>query len=112
MEVRAAGGQRRGVSSWSGGRGFLRDWCAGDSGPLGCMFEGRHGEGQGALGREAERTTGRGAGEGRPPRNRGPHLWEHRAPHHDSPVVPVGSSESIFRDFGIHLGSDTTQQPQ
>ena len=36
-------GQRRGVSSWSGGGAFLWDWCAGDSGPLECMFEGRRG---------------------------------------------------------------------
>ena len=60
-----------GVSSWSRGRAFLWDWCAGDSGPLGCMFEGRRGAGQGALGWEAGRTADRGAGEGQAPKEQG-----------------------------------------
>ena len=64
-------GQRRGVSSWSEGGAFLWDWCAGDSGPLGCMFEGRRGVGQGALGWEAGRTVDRGAGEGQAPKEQG-----------------------------------------
>ena len=46
---------------------FLWDWCAGDSGPLGCTFEGRFRAGQGALGWEAGRTADRGAGEGQAP---------------------------------------------
>ena len=50
---------------------FLRDWCAGDSGHLGCMFEGRRGAGQGALGWEAGRTADRGAGEGQAPKEQG-----------------------------------------
>ena len=91
---------------------FLWDWCAGDSGPLGCTFEGRFRAGQGALGWEAGRTADRGAGEGQAPKEQGSHPWEHRASHHDSPKVRVGSSESILRDFGIRLGSHTTQQPQ
>ena len=91
---------------------FLWDWCAGDSGPLGCMFEGRRGAGQGALGWEAGRTADRGAGEGQAPKEQGLHPWEHKAPHHNSPMVRVCSSESILKDFGIRLGLDTTQQPQ
>ena len=50
---------------------FLWDWCAGDSGPLGCMFEGRCGAGQGALGWEAGRTADRGVGEGQAPKEQG-----------------------------------------
>ena len=40
-EVRAAGRQRRGFPPEAGVRGFLWAWCSGDSGALGCMFEGR-----------------------------------------------------------------------
>ena len=50
---------------------FLWDWCAGDSGPLGCMFEGRCGAGQGSLDWEAGRTADRGAGEGQAPKEQG-----------------------------------------
>ena len=71
------------------------------------MFEGRRGAGQGALGREAGKTADRGAGDGRAPKEQGD-----QSTHHDPLMVPIRSSESILRDFGIRLGSDTTQQPQ
>ena len=106
-EVRAAGGQRRGFPPEAGVGGFLWAWCSGDSGALECMFEGRRGAGQGALGLEAGRTADRGAGEGQAPKEQGD-----QSTHHDPPMVLMGSSESILRDFGIRLGSDTTQQPQ
>ena len=112
MEVRAARDRGEGFPPGAGAVAFLWDWCVGDSGPLGCMFEGRCGAGQGALGWEAGRTADRGAGEGQAPKEQGLHPWEHRGPHHNSPMVHVGSSESILRDFGICLASDTTQQHQ
>lgn len=62
--------------------------------------------------RKQEGLQTEGLGKVRPPRNRGSHPWEYRASHHDSPKVRVGRSESILRAFRIHLGSDTTQQPQ
>ena len=72
MEVRAAGDRGGGFPPGAGAGAFLWDWCAGDSGPLGCMFEGRCGAGQGALGWEAGRTADRGAGEGQAPKEQGP----------------------------------------
>ena len=106
MEVRATGGQRRGFPPEAGvrvsyGPGFLLIL------DLGCMFEGRDGAGQGALGLEAGRTADRGAGEGQAPKEQGD-----QSTHHNPPMVLMGSSESILRDFGIRMGSDTTQQPQ
>ena len=70
------------------------------------MFEGSRGAGQGVLGREAG-TADRGAGEDQAPKEQGD-----QSTHHDHPMVLVRSSESILMDLGIHLGSDTTQQPQ
>ena len=71
------------------------------------MFEGRQGAGQGVLRREAGRTADRGAGEGQAPKEQGD-----QSTHQDPLMVPIRSSECILRDFGIRLGSDTTQQPQ
>ena len=71
MEVRAAGDRGGGFPPGAGVGAFLWDWCAGDSGPLGFMFEGRRGAGQGALGWEAGRTVDRGAGEGQAPKEQG-----------------------------------------
>ena len=112
MEVRAAGdrgggfppGAGAGLSYGTGVLVILDPWGAclrGDVGQDRVPWAGKQ---------EGQQTEG--LGNVRPPRNRGSHPWEHKAPHHDSPMVCVGSSESILRDFGIRLGSDTTQQPQ
>ena len=103
MEVRAAGGQRRGVSSWNRGGGFpmgLVCWCLD---PWGACLRGDFGQDRVPWTRKQEGQQTERPGKVRPPRNRGSHPWEHRAPHHDSPMVRVGSSESILRDFRIQL---------
>ena len=76
---------------------FLWDWCAGDSGPLGCMFEGRCGAGQGALGWEAGRTADRGAGEGQAPKEQG--------------VTPLGA-QSIPSRFPKGSRGELREHPQ
>ena len=80
--------------------------------PWGACLRGDEGQDRVPWAGKQEGRQTEGLGKVRPPRNRGSHPWEHRASHHDSPKVRVGRSESILRAFRIHLGSDTTQQPQ
>lgn len=94
MEVRAAGGQRRGfTSSGSGGGVSYGTGVLVIPRPLGCMFEGRHGEGQGALGREAGGQQAEGLGKVGPQGTGATPLGAQSTPP-DSPAVSRGSSEA------------------
>ena len=99
MEVRAAGDRGGGFPPGAGaglsyGTGVLVILD-----PCGACLRGDVGQDRVPWARKQEGQQTEGLGKVRPPRNRGSHPGEHRAPHHDSPMFHVGSSESILRDF-------------